>query len=95
VLPPPTTNKENKMNPHKETEIAKDLIDIAETLRQTAQTFSDLIDNKGYQPESTENAVVFMAGIKLSADALTNLLKAQSNTLQFMNTVLPDYKELM
>jgi hypothetical protein len=83
------------MNPHKETEIAKDLIDIAETLRQTAQTFSDLIDNKGYQPESTENAVVFMAGIKLSADALTNLLKAQSNTLQFMNTVLPDYKELM
>jgi hypothetical protein len=54
-----------------------------------------LIDNKGYQPESVENAVVFMAGIKLSADALTNLLKAQSNTLQFMNTVLPDYKELM
>lgn len=83
------------MNPYKETEIAKDLIDIAETLRQTAQTFSDLIDLKGYQPESTENAVVFMAGIKLSADALTNLLKAQSNTLQFMNTVIPNFKELM
>jgi hypothetical protein len=83
------------MNPYKETEIAKGLIDIAETLRQTAQTFSDLIDHTGYRPDSTENAVVFMAGIKLSADALTNLLKAQSNTLQFMNTVLHDYKELM
>jgi hypothetical protein len=83
------------MNPYQETDIAKGLIDIAETLRQTAETFSDLIDNRGYQPESVENAVVFMAGIKLSADALTNLLKAQSTTLQFMNTVLPDYKELM
>jgi hypothetical protein len=83
------------MNPHQETDIAKGLIDIAETLRQTAETFSDLIDNRGYQPESVENAVVFMAGIKLSADALTNLLKAQSTTLQFMNTVLPEYKELM
>ena len=83
------------MNPHKESEIAKDLIEIAETLRQTAQTFSDLIDHKGYQPDSTENAIVFMTGIKLSADALTNLLKSQSETLQFLNTVLPDYKELM
>ena len=81
------------MNPHKETEIAKDLIDIAETLRQTAQTFSDLIDHKGYQPESVENAVVFMAGIKLSADALSNLLKAQGETLQFLNVILPN--ELM
>ena len=83
------------MNPYQETDIAKGLIDIAETLRQTAETFSDLIDNRGYQPESVENAVVFMAGIKLSADALTNLLKAQSSSLQFMNTVLPEYKELM
>jgi hypothetical protein len=83
------------MNPYQETDIARGLIDIAETLRQTAQTFSDLIDNRGYQPESVENAVVFMAGIKLSADALTNLLKSQSETLQFLNAVIPDFKELM
>jgi hypothetical protein len=52
-----------------------------------------LIDHKGYQPESVENAVVFMAGIKLSADALSNLLKAQGETLQFLNVILPN--ELM
>jgi hypothetical protein len=70
------------MNTKRELDIAEDLIQLSEALRATSELFTDLIEQKNYQPSSVENAVVFMSGIKLAADSLSNLLNEQKRIVE-------------
>jgi hypothetical protein len=70
------------MNTRKELDLAKDLIELSEALRVTSELFTKLIEEKNYQPSSVENAVIFMSGIKLAADSLSNLLNEQKRIVE-------------
>lgn len=76
------------MNTKREIDLAQDLIELSEALRVTADLFTQLIEEKDYQPSSVENAVVFMSGIKLAADSLSNLLNEQKAIVQAHSEIM-------